>query len=126
MPLLKKATLLGSALLFLASLTLLISGLCVDNESLPTSHIFSRDADHDFSFHQRNGYTCAPSQPCTNGACCGPNNICGYGNDYCTTGCQSNCDAKAECGVYAQTVNQTCPLKTCCSKYGFCGTTEVI
>jgi hypothetical protein len=25
-------------------------------------------------------YTCSPDKPCSNGACCGPTGICGYGN----------------------------------------------
>ncbi|KAB8246301.1 hypothetical protein BDV35DRAFT_230595 [Aspergillus flavus] len=36
----------------------------------------------------------------------------------------SNCDARAECGKYASTPNTKCPLNTCCSEFGFCGTTS--
>lgn len=51
----------------------------------------------------RGEHACGPEQECDNGACCGKNNVCGYGPVYCGDGCQSNCDAKAECGEYAET-----------------------
>lgn len=70
-------------------------------------------------------YTCDKNRPCSNGACCGPSGNCGYSPEYCGEGCISNCNATAECGQYAATPGQTCPLKTCCSEHGFCGTTEV-
>lgn len=69
-------------------------------------------------------YTCGPDRPCYNGACCGEGGWCGYSPKYCGTGCQSNCDAKAECGEYAATVGASCPLNVCCSEFGFCGTTS--
>jgi chitinase len=47
------------------------------------------------------------------------------GPEYCDDGCQSNCDATAECGVFADEPGKECPLKVCCSQYGFCGTTEL-
>ncbi|KAF6785553.1 chitinase [Colletotrichum sojae] len=56
-------------------------------------------------------------------SCCGVDGWCGYSPTYCGEGCQSNCDAKAECGEYAKTPGQTCPLNVCCSEFGFCGTT---
>lgn len=68
-------------------------------------------------------YTCSSDLPCTNGACCGESGWCGYGPTYCGDGCQSNCNATAECGEYAAEVGQTCPLNVCCSQWGFCGTT---
>ncbi|KAI9372233.1 hypothetical protein BJX61DRAFT_553090 [Aspergillus egyptiacus] len=68
-------------------------------------------------------YTCGPDRPCKNKACCGPSNVCGYGELYCGKGCQSNCDATAECGRDAATPGQLCPLNICCSEFGFCGTT---
>lgn len=68
-------------------------------------------------------YTCGPNKPCGNGACCGADGWCGYSPTYCGEGCQSNCDAKAECGECAATPGQTCPLNVCCSEFGFCGTT---
>ncbi|KAI7970129.1 hypothetical protein EIK77_008356 [Talaromyces pinophilus] len=71
---------------------------------------------------------CNATLPCAIG-CCGQNNVCGLGPDYCSPGnCINNCDAKAECNPGdwpAQYVNATtCPLNVCCSEYGFCGTTE--
>lgn len=66
-------------------------------------------------------YTCGPGSPCSNGACCGSSGWCGYGPTYCGDGCQSDCDATAECGEYAATAGTTCPLNVCCSQYGFCG-----
>lgn len=78
-------------------------------------------------------YSCSSSNPCSNGACCGASGYCGYGRicvlnhcsrtmilicligpTYCGTGCLSNCNATAECGQYASTVNKTCPLNTWC------------
>ncbi|KAJ3952540.1 hypothetical protein N0V92_011012 [Colletotrichum tropicale] len=42
--------------------------------------------------------------------------------------CVNNCDRKADCdpGGYGKdfVTSTTCPLNVCCSKYGFCGTTE--
>jgi chitinase len=69
-------------------------------------------------------FTCGPGKPCSNQACCGPDGWCGYEPKYCGKGCQSNCDAKAECGKYAKKPGQECPLNVCCSKYGFCGTSK--
>ncbi|KAH8899991.1 glycoside hydrolase [Thozetella sp. PMI_491] len=68
--------------------------------------------------------TCNAGTPCENGACCGSNNLCGYSPASCGTGCQHNCDAKAECGPYAADGKQSCPLNVCCSEFGFCGSTS--
>lgn len=68
-------------------------------------------------------YTCGPDKPCYNGACCGADGWCGYGSTYCGDGCQSNCNATAECGQHAASPGETCPLNVCCSEFGFCGTT---
>ncbi|KAK0670020.1 putative glycosyl hydrolases family 18 protein [Cercophora samala] len=74
-------------------------------------------------------YTCGPGRPCRNRACC-PRETgqCNYGPKACgTTGtspndvCLSNCDAKAECGRYADPPGKKCPLNVCCSQWGFCG-----
>ncbi|KAJ5200417.1 Glycoside hydrolase superfamily [Penicillium cf. griseofulvum] len=67
--------------------------------------------------------TCNANTPCVNGACCGSDNLCGYSAKSCATGCQSNCNAKAECGPYAVAGSQGCPLNVCCSEFGFCGST---
>ncbi|KAF3112314.1 hypothetical protein TWF706_010901 [Orbilia oligospora] len=74
--------------------------------------------------NKRQDYSCGPGRPCHNGACCGPSGWCGYGPASCGTGCSSNCDAKAECGQYAEPAGKTCPLNVCCSQHGFCGTTS--
>ncbi|GKU22649.1 unnamed protein product [Fusarium langsethiae] len=71
---------------------------------------------------------CDDSTPCKVG-CCGSNNVCGTGPDYCSKAkCINNCNYKAECNPGnwpSQYFNSTkCPLNVCCSKYGFCGTTE--
>ena len=75
-------------------------------------------------------YTCGPGRPCRNGACC-PRDTgqCNYGPKACGTSgtspndvCLSNCDAKAECGRYAEPRGKKCPLNVCCSQFGFCGT----
>ncbi|KAJ6105101.1 hypothetical protein N7523_010175 [Penicillium sp. IBT 18751x] len=71
---------------------------------------------------------CSADVPCAIG-CCGQYNVCGMGPDYCgPDNCINNCDAKAECNPGdwdSKYVNSTtCPLNVCCSKYGFCGTTE--
>ncbi|PPR00468.1 hypothetical protein CVT24_004529 [Panaeolus cyanescens] len=70
--------------------------------------------------------SCTPDIPCANGACCNGNTgFCGFGPSFCGSGnCTSNCDAKAECGPFADASNITCPLSVCCSQFGFCGTTE--
>ncbi|KAE8396531.1 glycoside hydrolase [Aspergillus alliaceus] len=76
--------------------------------------------------------TCSKSKPCRLG-CCGPIDItgagsCGYGPEFCGPKCTSNCDRKSECdaGWGKEWSNKsTCPLKVCCSKHGFCGTTAL-
>ncbi|KAI0506840.1 glycoside hydrolase superfamily [Xylaria bambusicola] len=62
--------------------------------------------------------------PCVDGSCCGPAGICGYGPDFCGTGCTSNCDAKAMCGRYSVNGTESCGMNICCSWGGWCGTTE--
>lgn len=71
---------------------------------------------------------CSASVPCAIG-CCGHNNVCGLGPDYCAPeNCINNCNAKSECnpGNWPEqyTNATTCPLNVCCSEYGFCGTTS--
>lgn len=72
-------------------------------------------------------YACSASQPCKIG-CCGKNNVCGLGPDYCSpSNCLNSCSAKSDCdpGWGPQWSNkESCPLNVCCSKYGFCGTTS--
>ena len=62
--------------------------------------------------------TCDSATPCENGACCGSNNLCGYSPTECGTGCTSNCNAKAACGLYGTPGQQNCPLNVCCSQFG--------
>ncbi|KAA8896314.1 chitinase [Sphaerosporella brunnea] len=67
------------------------------------------------------------TQPCKIG-CCGKNNVCGLGPNYCAPeNCQNSCDAKSDCdpGWGSQwSSREKCPLNVCCSKFGFCGTTS--
>ncbi|KAJ6071012.1 glycoside hydrolase [Penicillium canescens] len=68
--------------------------------------------------------SCSKDSKCVSG-CCSNSGYCGFGPDFCDDDvCMSGCDAKAECGPYAQVANTTCPLNVCCSQYGFCGTTD--
>ncbi|TDZ15172.1 Endochitinase [Colletotrichum orbiculare MAFF 240422] len=80
---------------------------------------------------QEQDYSCNEFRPCGNGACCAKTGWCNYGPEACGTNgqspndkCWSNCDAKAECGRYAETKGKECPLNVCCSPFGFCGMTE--
>lgn len=71
---------------------------------------------------------CSADVPCEIG-CCGKNNVCGLGPNYCSDDkCINSCDAKAECNPGDwddKYINATtCPLNVCCSSFGFCGTTE--
>ncbi|KAK4096330.1 glycoside hydrolase family 18 protein [Parathielavia hyrcaniae] len=76
-------------------------------------------------------YTCSSTKPCSLG-CCGPLDdtgvgACGAGPDFCGEECTSQCGWKSECdpGWGIQWSNaSTCPLNVCCSKFGFCGTTQ--
>ncbi|KAF3172085.1 hypothetical protein TWF106_000530 [Orbilia oligospora] len=73
---------------------------------------------------------CSKDKKCPNKACCYiadkevDDGICGYGAEFCSEGCVSNCDAHAECGKDAEDPGKKCPLNVCCSKWGFCGTSE--
>ncbi|KAL2068496.1 hypothetical protein VTL71DRAFT_14833 [Oculimacula yallundae] len=77
-------------------------------------------------------YTCTKTKLCNIG-CCGElddkgNGVCGLGPDFCGEKCTSTCHYKSECdpGWGAQWSNATeCPLKVCCSDFGFCGTTSL-
>ncbi|KAK1856378.1 putative class V chitinase [Colletotrichum chrysophilum] len=57
--------------------------------------------------------------PCVDGSCCGPKNICGYGPDFCGTGCQSQCNATAMCGEFSENAEMPCGMKLCCSATGW-------
>lgn len=65
---------------------------------------------------------CDTETPCKVG-CCSKSGSCGFGPDWCGEGnCTSNCKAEAECGKYGG--GKECPLNVCCSRWGFCGTTD--
>ncbi|KAK4118089.1 glycoside hydrolase family 18 protein [Parathielavia appendiculata] len=70
--------------------------------------------------------TCTSEIPCANKACCnGITGICGFDPvEHCGATCTSKCDSKAECGKYADPPGKLCPINVCCSKHGFCGTTD--
>lgn len=70
------------------------------------------------------GFSCTAEEPCKVG-CCSKEGSCGFGPDWCSAdNCIGTCDAKAECGEYAEKPGSDCPLNVCCSRWGFCGTTE--
>jgi hypothetical protein len=54
---------------------------------------------------------------------------CGYRNEHCSPSspktCVANCDAKAPCGEFSADGKTVCPLNACCSRLGFCGTSNV-
>lgn len=62
--------------------------------------------------------------PCVDGSCCGQNHICGYGPDYCGTGCVSQCNATAMCGQYSENAAMPCGMQLCCSASGWCGVSQ--
>lgn len=57
--------------------------------------------------------TCSATRPCYQG-CCSKDGNCGFSPEFCGTGCQGNCDAKAECGEYAPADSRDCPINVCC------------
>ncbi|KAG8164746.1 hypothetical protein KVR01_005021 [Diaporthe batatas] len=72
-------------------------------------------------------YSCKKGVPCKTQACCGSFfddvGTCGFGPTFCGSDCDSQCDAKPECGQFADPPGKTCPLNVCCSEFGFCGST---
>lgn len=70
------------------------------------------------------GFSCTSDDPCKVG-CCSRSGSCGFGPDWCAPeNCVGTCNATAECGQYAKEPDLECPLNVCCSRWGFCGTTE--
>jgi len=73
---------------------------------------------------------------CGNNECCSKYGWCGTSNAYCGSGCQENyglCDStkvtqthtistNGRCG--SDNGNTACPDNKCCSKYGWCGTSD--
>ncbi|KAK3326620.1 putative chitinase [Apodospora peruviana] len=64
--------------------------------------VTAREDLHNLTRREDFDGTCAPDRPCPNGACCSTSGFCGYGHDFCGATCISNCDAHAECGIYAE------------------------
>ncbi|KAI0203159.1 carbohydrate-binding module family 18 [Astrocystis sublimbata] len=95
-------------------------GLCFLEEDPVSNLLMGRQSMEDDDY----------STDTTAGACCSKaTGYCNYGPKACGTNgispnevCWSNCNAHAECGRYAETPGQKCPLNVCCSQYGFCGT----
>ncbi|KAL1957767.1 hypothetical protein VTO42DRAFT_5485 [Malbranchea cinnamomea] len=80
---------------------------------------------------EEDDYICSETKKCPLG-CCGSvdpttgKGVCGLGPDFCGEGCISSCNEKSECdpGWGPEWSNATdCPLRVCCSEFGFCGTT---
>ncbi|KFA55929.1 hypothetical protein S40293_08857 [Stachybotrys chartarum IBT 40293] len=121
-------------------------------EAVPLSHgtvtsnlVFEIDSnleDNDNAtqlFWRQDGgaYSCRRGVQCRTQACCGSflgtdTGTCGFGPTFCGDDCDSQCDARPECGQYADPPEphltshfpgRTCPLNVCCSEFGFCGST---
>lgn len=62
---------------------------------------------------------CGPGAPCANGACCSTSGYCAFGPEFCGADvCISNCEAKAECGQFAEDDLGKCALNACCVRAG--------
>jgi len=69
---------------------------------------------------------------CPSGQCCSKYGYCGTSDDYCVTYCisgygsckssTSNISSDGKCG--SSNGNKVCPSGECCSKYGYCGTSN--
>ncbi|KAK4675336.1 hypothetical protein QC764_0076990 [Podospora pseudoanserina] len=73
---------------------------------------------------RRDGPLYCHDGPCIDNSCCGPDNVCGFGPDFCGEGCRSNCNATAMCGEHSEFAEMPCGMKLCCSASGWCGSTE--
>ena len=73
---------------------------------------------------KRAALECSAGSPCVDGSCCSKDGKCGYGPDYCGSGCLSNCTSTAMCGRYSLDSAVPCALQLCCSYYGWCGTEQ--
>jgi len=81
-----------------------------------------------------NGKCGATDGKCPSGQCCSKYGYCGTTEKHCSTGCQSEfgqcgngntntsipVSTNGKCGA----TDGKCPSGQCCSKYGYCGTTE--
>jgi hypothetical protein len=60
---------------------------------------------------------------------CSSSGQCGYRNEHCSPSspksCVANCDARAPCGEFSADGRTVCPLNACCSRLGFCGTSDI-
>ncbi len=83
-----------------------------------SSFLVARDMHH--SIAKRDALRCDDG-PCIDGSCCSKDKICGFGPDYCGTGCLSQCNATAMCGEYSENADMPCGMKLCCSAMGWCG-----
>ena len=84
------------------------------------SFLAARRVHREFSLGKRDALRCDDG-PCIDGSCCGKDHVCGYGPDFCGTGCLSQCDATAMCGQYSENGDMPCGMKLCCSASGWCG-----
>lgn len=79
--------------------------------STARKHLVRMEGETECSFTMKFSLTKSPSN-----SCCGPDGTCGYGPDFCGTGCSSNCDAVAMCGKYADPATDgKCGMNLCCS-----------
>ncbi|KAH7236571.1 oviduct-specific glycoprotein, partial [Fusarium tricinctum] len=83
----------------------------------PNKSLISRHSRHSLEKRGSGPLYCKDG-PCADDSCCGPAGICGYGPDYCGTGCTSNCDAFAMCGEYSEEGEMPCGMNLCCSASG--------
>jgi len=77
---------------------------------------------------------CDENTPCANGACCSWWGWCGTGIEYCGITCINNCSSGSGAAVPAGATrsvdgscdaNTLCPPGNCCSKFGFCGNSDL-
>ncbi|KAK1146010.1 hypothetical protein N8T08_003658 [Aspergillus melleus] len=101
-----------------------VSGLSAHNNSAVYKALYAAHSNSTPVFQNVSGQSVNPLVRVLQGST-KDKGICGFSPDECGKDtCISDCDAKAECGQYALPESATCPLNVCCSKYGFCGTTE--
>lgn len=87
-------------------------------QHLTEGNFLQFDADYHELIRRANTtdpYKCTKDVPCHTEACCGSFGdtdigTCGFGPTFCGDDCTSQCDAKPECGQYADPPGKTCPL----------------
>ncbi|KAI2463541.1 family 18 glycosyl hydrolase [Annulohypoxylon bovei var. microspora] len=114
-----------------AAITFIIFFTLVSSQHRDTPTIWnaslSSTSPTEFSLFRRlDPGRCDADTPCVGGECCdAQSGYCGLDAEHCDPSvCTSNCKARAECGSWAETPGQECPLKVCCSNSGYCGVTE--